>query len=110
MRPLVCLVFLAGPWGQSPEFPQAQQETVLGATLKIRTPIGDGTAVRVWANDKGLCYYLTAAHVVGDAKGVDLESYDPATGNFTKLITADVREVWKGKDLAVLMGGEKMPG
>src|SRR4051794_18245985 len=94
-----------GPWVESSEFPQAAQEKAYKATLRLKVGQNEGTAVRVGRSGPGpAMYYLTAAHVVGDAKEVDLEWFDPKNPDQPagKIPLANVIGRWPEADLALL--------
>ncbi len=109
MGTLFAAVVLAGPWVQSPHFPQAKQEAALNATLRLTNPVtrGEGTAVRIGTLGPHV-YYLTAKHNVKDTKVADLESYSATTfpRMLQKIPQADVVKEWPDIDLALLRAVE----
>jgi S1-C subfamily serine protease len=105
--PLLVAVQPPAPLIANSDFPIAVQEKALHATLRLKNPAtnGEGTAVRIKKIGPWI-YYLTAAHVVGDAKSVDLECYDLKTypKPTAKLVAVDVWRTFPEKDLAILRG------
>lgn len=112
MGTLFAAIVLAGPWVQSPHFPQAKQEAALNATLRLTNPAtrGEGTAVRIGTLGPHV-YYLTAKHNLKDTMVVDLESFSAAT--FPKVLQkipqAAVAKEWPDIDLALLRAVEPNP-
>lgn len=104
---LIAAAALTTPWVESKDFSRELQEKAYAATLQVKTETDDiGTAVRVYRADNGMTYYLTAAHVVGNATNVDLTQFDPKTGNASPKVNVDVKDKWPDDDLALLRGVE----
>jgi len=112
----------SGPiWIDKKEFPRVLQEKALGATLRLINPTeknNQGTAVRIKRLRSGRVYYLTAAHILGEAKTVDLEGFKSASYPKVEieLKSVDVIQRWDNEndankrlrnvDLALLEGTE----
>jgi Trypsin-like peptidase domain len=114
MNTLLAVIAFAGPWVQSPDFPQPKQEAALNATLRLTFVTsearGEGTAVRVGKLGP-FVYYLTANHVVEKTSKVDLESYSGKSHPkaIRTIPAADIKDRWPEIDLAILRAYEPDP-
>src|SRR5437879_4241014 len=114
MNTLLAVIVFAGPWVQSPDFPQPKQEAALNATLRliVSTPLtrGEGTAVRIGKSGRWI-YYLTANHIVAKFKTVDLEAFSAKSlpKATVTIADADVERRWPEIDLAMLKASEPDP-
>lgn len=112
----------SGPnWTDHKEFSRERQEKALGATLRLLNPTvnnNQGTAVRIKRLASGRVYYLTAAHVLGSSKTVNLEGFKASSYPKVEveLKAVDVIQRWDNEnglnkrlhnvDLALLEGVE----
>src|SRR5262245_49407511 len=100
------VLMLGTSWVNSPNFPQESQEKAYAATYRLKVNGSDGSAVCIGRMGKeGPFCYLTAAHVVGKAKTVALEQFDPKTNKAGEPFEVKVTDVWENEDLALLRGG-----